>query len=76
MLTSQRRQHPVVLSQVANVFVYVGQALENDALSGQTAIRVVAATKALVEATGTNGEVLLQQNFSPEAQQLIRGYFS
>lgn len=75
-LTRQRRQHPVVLSQVANVFVYVGQALEADALGGQTAIRVVAATKALLAATGTNGEALLQQNFSEEAQQLIRGHFS
>lgn len=70
-----RRQHQVVISNPAAVFVYVGQALEADALGGQTAVRVVTATKRLLEATGTDGASLLQQNFTPEAQQLIRGYF-
>ncbi|KAK0611170.1 armadillo-type protein [Immersiella caudata] len=70
------KQHPVVISQAGAVFVYVAQALEADALSGQTAARVIAATKQLLLATQTDGEALLQQNFTPEAQQLIRGHFA
>jgi importin-5 len=66
----------VVISQAGAVFVYVAQALEADALSGQTAARVIAATKQLLLATQTDGEALLQQNFTPEAQQLIRGHFA
>lgn len=70
------RQHPVVINQAAAVFVYVAQALEADALSGQTAARVIAATKQLLLSTQIDGEVLLQQNFTPEAQQLIREKFA
>ncbi|KAK0610440.1 armadillo-type protein [Bombardia bombarda] len=70
-----KNQYPVVVAQAAKVFVFVAQALEADALTGLTAGRVVAATKSLLEATNTNVELLLQQQFSPEAQQLIRGYF-
>ncbi|KAK1753523.1 armadillo-type protein [Echria macrotheca] len=69
------KQHPVVVSQAAAVFVFVGQALEADALSGQTAARVVAATKSLLTITNTDAASLLLQNFPPESQQLIRGYF-
>lgn len=68
------RQHPVVTSQVPKVFNFVGQALEADVLTGQTLARVVNVTKNLVAASGANGEMLMQQ-FSPEAQQLIRGHF-
>ncbi len=65
----------MVMTQAAKVFVYVAQALEAETLTGQTAIRVVAATKLLLEATGTNGDQLLQQHFTPEAGQTIRGHF-
>ncbi|KAK3313938.1 armadillo-type protein [Apodospora peruviana] len=69
------KQHPVVTNQVPKVFGFVGQALEADALTGQTLLRVVTATKHLVEMSGGgNGELLMQQ-FSPEAQQLIRSHF-
>lgn len=68
------RQHPAVLAQAAKVFVFVAQALEAGALGGQTAARVVGATKALLTVTGTDPVPLLQQ-FTPESQQLIRGYF-
>lgn len=54
--------------------MFVAQALEAGALGGQTAARVVAATKQLLTVTGTDPIPLLQQ-FSPESQQLIRGYF-
>jgi hypothetical protein len=63
-----------VLAQAAKVFVFVSQALEAGALAGQTAARVVAATKMLLAATNTDPVSLLQQ-FTPESQQLIRGYF-
>ncbi|OIW26385.1 ARM repeat-containing protein [Coniochaeta ligniaria NRRL 30616] len=66
--------HPAVLAQAAKAFVFVAQALEAGALGGQTAARVVAATKQLLTVTGTDPIPLLQQ-FSPESQQLIRGYF-
>lgn len=55
--------------------MYVGQALEAEALSGQTALRVIAATKQLLAATNTNAQALLQQHFTPEAQEIIRGHF-
>jgi hypothetical protein len=54
--------------------VFVAQALEAEALSGQSAARVVAATKALLEGTSTDVSPLLQQ-FSPEAQNVIRAHF-
>ncbi|KAK5653518.1 hypothetical protein OQA88_8777 [Cercophora sp. LCS_1] len=69
------KNHPVVVSQAAAVFLYVGQALAADVLSGQTMLRVIQATKRLVAATNTNAEAVLAQNFAPEAQQLIRGHF-
>jgi hypothetical protein len=62
------------MAQAGKAFVFVAQALEAGSLAGQTASRVVAATKALLTATGTDPVPLLQQ-FSPESQQLIRGYF-
>lgn len=63
------------MAQPAAVFVFVGQALEADVLGVQTAGRVVTATKMLLTQTSTDATSLLQQNFTPEAQQLIRGYF-
>jgi hypothetical protein len=63
------------MSQAPRIFVFVAQALEAEALSGQTAARVVAATKMLVEGTSTDVSPLLQQ-FSPEAQNIVRAHFS
>ena len=54
--------------------MFVAQALEAEALSGQNAARVVAATKLLLEGTGTDVSPLLLQ-FSPEAQNVIRAHF-
>ena len=68
------RQHPAVTSQAPRIFVFVAQALEAEALSGQNAARVVAATKLLLEGTGTDVSPLLLQ-FSPEAQNVIRAHF-
>lgn len=69
------RQHPAVTSQAARIFVYVAQALEAEALAGQNAARVVAATKLLLEGTSTDPTPLLQQ-FTPEAQNVIRAHFA
>lgn len=62
------------MAQAAKVFVFVAQALEVEALQGQTAARVVAATKMLLAASGTDPTPLLQQ-FTPESQQTIRAHF-
>ncbi|KAK3984939.1 putative importin beta-3 subunit [Cladorrhinum sp. PSN332] len=68
------KQHPAVIANPAQIFYLVGQALEGDALTGQNAARVVAATKHLLEATGTDPSPVLQK-FSPEGQQAIRAHF-
>lgn len=63
------------MGQAAKVFVFIAQALEAETLQGQTASRVAVATKALLAATSLDPTPLLQQ-FSPEAQRTIMGYFS
>ena len=69
------KQHPSVLAQAQKVFVYVAQALESEALTGQTANRVVQSTKNLLQATNTDAAALLS-SFTPESQMTIRAYFS
>ena len=63
------------MTQASKIFVHVAQALESEALQGQTASRVAAATKTLLTMANVDPTPLLQQ-FSPEAQQTIMGYFS
>lgn len=46
-----------------------------ETLRGQTAGRVVTATKALLQAASVDPTPLLQQ-FSPEAQGVIMGHFA
>ncbi|KAL1844076.1 hypothetical protein VTJ49DRAFT_4928 [Mycothermus thermophilus] len=70
------KQHPSVLSRASEIFVWVAQALETEALTGQNAARVVAATKLLLEATQTDPSPLLVSQFGPEAQQVIRAHFA
>ncbi|CAG9956137.1 unnamed protein product [Clonostachys rosea f. rosea IK726] len=69
------QQHPAVFGQAPKIFEFIAKALEGEALQGQTASRVAVATKALLAATNVDPTPLLQ-NFSPEAQQTIMGYFS
>ncbi|KZL75448.1 importin subunit beta-3, partial [Colletotrichum tofieldiae] len=69
------KQHPAVVNQAGKVFVLTAQALEADTLQGQTASRVVGATKALLSQAGVDPTPLLQQ-FSPESQRTITSYFS
>lgn len=63
------------MNEASKLFVFVGQALETEALQGQTATRVAAATKTLLQTSNVDPTPLLQQ-FSPEAQQTIMGYFA
>jgi hypothetical protein len=57
------------------VFVFIAQALEAETLQGQTATRIVAAAKALLQVSGLNPAQLLQQ-LPPETQQTVQAYFS
>jgi len=63
------------MSQAAKVFTFIAQALETDALTGQSAKKVVDATKVLLAESNLNAAPLLQQ-FSPESQQAINAYFA
>lgn len=63
------------MNQASKIFVFIAQALESEALQGQTASRVAAATKTLLTTANVDPMPLLQQ-FTPEAQQTIMGYFS
>lgn len=55
--------------------MHVAEALEYETIRGETAQRVVEATKTLLMSVGVDATPLLQQ-FSIEAQQTIAGYFS
>ncbi|KAJ9134791.1 Importin beta-3 [Pleurostoma richardsiae] len=69
------KQHPAVMSQPDKIFVFIAQGLESESLQGQTANRVVAAAKMLLQASSINPAPLLQQ-FSPQSQQTIMAYFN
>ncbi len=62
------------MSQAGKVFIFIAQALEAETLQGQTATRIVAAAKTLLQGAGLDPTALLQQ-LSPEAQQTVRAYF-
>ena len=63
-------------SQVDKVFVYVGQALGADMLHRQLASRVARAVQILLQAANVDPLPLLQQHFTPQAQEIIRQHFS
>jgi gas vesicle protein len=69
------QRHPAVANQAGKIFVYIAQALEAETLVGQTANRVALATKGFLTSTGVDPTPLLQQ-FSPEAQRTIMGFFN
>lgn len=75
MLTNCDRQHPAVGQQPDKVFLHVAQALEAHTLNGQTAVRVCEAAKSLIKLTNTDPMPLLQQ-FPPDAQQVVMGFFN
>lgn len=63
------------MAQASKLFVFIAQALESETLRGQTANRVATATKTLLTAANVDPMPLLQQ-FSPDAQRTIMGFFS
>ncbi|KAG7416981.1 armadillo-type protein [Fusarium sp. MPI-SDFR-AT-0072] len=69
------QRHPAVANQAGKIFVFIAQALEAETLVGQTANRVALATKGFLTSTGVDPTPLLQQ-FSPEAQRTIMGFFN
>jgi hypothetical protein len=62
------------MTQAQKIFNFVAQALEAEALQGQTANRVVESTKVLLTASNIDPAALLLQ-LSPEAQQVVRRHF-
>jgi hypothetical protein len=64
-----------VFSQPGKVFTFVVQALEAETLLGQTATKVVASVKALIQATNTNLSQVAS-TLSPEQQRTAQAYFS
>jgi hypothetical protein len=74
LLTMYCRQNSAVISNPAKAFVFVVQALEAETLQGKIAQHVVAAVKALVQATNTNlAEVA--GSLTPEQQRTVQVYF-
>lgn len=69
------RQNQAVFSQPAKIFNYVVHALEAETLQGQTANRIVASVKALIQATSTD---LAQAaaSLTPDQQRTAQAYFS
>lgn len=63
------------MGQASKLFVLIAQALEAETLQGQTATRVAASTKTLLQTANVDPMPLLQQ-FSPESQKTIMGYFT
>ena len=64
-----------MISQASKAFTFIAQGLEAETLRGQTASRVVAATKTLLQTANLDPTPLLQQ-FPPEAQGVIASFFA
>ena len=56
-------------------FISICLALEAEAIQGQTAQKVVAAAKALVQSANLNAEALFN-TLPPETQSIVRAYFA
>ncbi|KAG6040769.1 hypothetical protein E4U41_007144 [Claviceps citrina] len=69
-----QRNH-VILNQASKIFLFIVQALEAEAIQGQTASRVASAAKSLLTAANVDPMPLLSQ-FSQDSQQKIMRYFS
>lgn len=64
-----------MIAAASNVFIAITLALEAETLQGDTAQRVAAAAKLLVQFAGIDvGRILV--TLSPEAQETIRSYFA
>ncbi|KAF2278420.1 ARM repeat-containing protein [Westerdykella ornata] len=69
------QNNPAVHSNPVKAFHYVVQALEAETLQGQTATRVVASVKNLIQATGVNVQQAVA-GLTPEQQGIVQAYFS
>lgn len=67
-------QNPTVLSQPVKAFQYVVQALEAETLQGNTANRVVATIKNLIQIANVN-QAQLVADLTPEQQRTVQVYF-
>lgn len=64
-----------MIGNPAKAFVFAVQALEAETLQGKAAQHVVAAVKALVQATNTN-LAQVAGSLTPEQQRTVQVYFS
>lgn len=69
------RSNPAVLASAPKAFFSICLALEAETLQGQTAQRVAAAAKHLVQIAGVDADQLLS-TLSAEAQHTVRAYFA
>lgn len=68
------RQNPAIFAKADRVFGFIVQALEAATLQGQTGVRVAAAAKQLVAATGANADQILA-SVDPNNQERVRKFF-
>ncbi|ORY12755.1 importin subunit beta-3 [Clohesyomyces aquaticus] len=66
--------NPAVLGQPVKCFHFVTQALEAETLQGQTATRVVASTKQLIQSANVN-LAQVAAGLTPEQQRTVQAYF-
>ena len=69
------RRNPSVIAAADKAFFAICVALEAETIQGQTAQKVAAAAKNLVQIAGLNAGALLA-TLSPEAQQAVHAYLS
>ncbi|KAF2148970.1 ARM repeat-containing protein [Myriangium duriaei CBS 260.36] len=68
------QQNPAVMQNAARCFKYIAEALEAETLQGQTANRIVDASKRLIAAAQLDAGQLLA-NLTPETQRTVQAFF-
>lgn len=66
------------MGQAEKCFIYVAQAIDTEMVTGNSASQVVNDTRVMLKTVGATEASLtqvLQQNFSPEAQQKLASIF-
>lgn len=74
LATLIEQQNPAVMQNGARCFKYIADALEAETLQGQTAQRIVDASKQLISSAQLDAAQLLA-SLTPEAQQTVRAFF-
>ena len=75
VLNDLDRRNPAVLAAADKAFVDITLALEAETIQGQTAQRVAAMAKSLVQMAGLDANRVLS-TLPPETQQTVRSYFA